>query len=167
MPDMLTQNSIAPDFTLPADNGEMVSLSDFQGKCPVLVFFYPGDFTPVCTKEVCAFRDDYEHFRSRNVAILGISSDSVERHRRFAQECRVPFRLLSDADLEVAKAYGANGLLGVRRAYFLIGTDGTLLWQHAELFPIFRLSNTRILEAIDTLLPSPSEGRRQRSGTRR
>ncbi len=166
MPETLMQNVHAPDFSLPADNGEEIALSDFRGQNPVLLFFYPGDFTPVCTAEVCAFRDDYDHFKARNIAILGISADPPERHRRFASECRVPFRLLSDTKLEVAKAYGASGLLGVRRAYFLIGIDGMLLWQHAELFPIFKLSNTRILEAIDAHISPEERGRHSGNGGR-
>lgn len=159
MPDILTKSNMAPDFQLPADNGETIRLADFRGSAPVLLFFYPGDFTPVCTAEVCAFRDDYDHFRERNITILGISADPVEKHRRFSEECRVPFRLLSDEKLTVAKTFGANGLLGMRRAYYLIGIDGAILWQHAELFPIFKLSNTRILEAIDSHLPPARQGK--------
>jgi peroxiredoxin len=147
--DLLTVNQRVPDFALPADNGSVVRLEDARANGPVLLFFYPGDFTPICTAEVCAFRDDYHLFRQRGISILGISSDPVEKHQRFAQECRVPFRLLSDLDLAVAKAYGAKGLLGMRRAYFLLDRYGILRWQHAEILPIFKLSNTRILEIVD------------------
>ncbi len=151
MPDRLILNAPVPDFTLPADDGSLVKLSNFRNQSRVLLFFYPGDFTPVCTAEVCAFRDDYEEFRKRQIAILGISADPVEKHRRFADECGIPFRLLSDTDMEVARRYGAKGLLGMRRAYYLLEADGTLLWQHAEVLPIFKLSNLRILETIDAL----------------
>lgn len=152
MSDVLGINQPAPEFALPADNGEMVSLSQFRDKSRVLIFFYPGDFTPVCTAEVCAFRDDYDKFEERDITILGISADPVEKHRRFAAECKVPFRLLSDVELSVSRAYGARGLLGMRRAYFFIDTDGTLLWQHAEVLPIFKLSNARLIEEIDEVL---------------
>src|SRR5690606_20818912 len=106
-----------------------------RDKSHVLVFFYPGDFTPVCTAEVCAFRDDFHEFESRGITLFGISSDPVAKHERFSRECRVPFRLLSDATLEVARNYGARGLLGMRRAYFLIDKQGILRWQHAEILP--------------------------------
>jgi peroxiredoxin Q/BCP len=155
--DILTVNQPAPEFALPADDGSVYSLAGVRASGPVLVFFYPGDFTPVCTAEVCAFRDDYEHYRSRGITILGISSDPVAKHQRFAAECRVPFRLLSDTNLEVARLYGARGLLGMRRAYYLIDRDGLLRWQHAEVLPIFKLSNTRILEAIDQVFGSPAD----------
>lgn len=158
MSDVLTLNRPAPDFTLSADNGSVITLSQFRGQTPVLIFFYPGDFTPVCTAEVCAFRDDYPQFRSRGINILGISTDPVEKHHRFATECRVPFRLLSDTTQEVARNYGARGLLGMRRAYYLVDVDGNLLWQHAELLPIFKLSNTRLLEMIDAVLPLANAG---------
>lgn len=152
MSDVLGLHQPVPEFTLPADNGENISLAQYRGQSRVLIFFYPGDFTPVCTAEVCAFRDDYDKFEQRGITILGISGDPVEKHRRFAAECKVPFRLLSDVELTVSRAYGARGLLGMRRAYFFIDTDGTLLWQHAEVLPIFKLSNSRLIEEIDEVL---------------
>lgn len=168
MSDNLGLNKPAPDFELPADDGNFYRLSDFYGRAPVLVFFYPGDFTPVCTAEVCAFRDDYDEYRRRGVVLFGISNDPIEKHTAFAKECRVPFRLLSDRNLEVARHYGARGLLGMRRAYYLIDTDGLLRWQHAELLPIFKLSNQRILEAIDSILPdwNGGEGEESLAGSR-
>lgn len=157
MADLLIVNQKAPDFALPSDDGSVIRLQDARANGPVLLFFYPGDFTPVCTAEVCAFRDDYHLFRQRGIAILGISSDPVEKHQRFAQECRVPFRLLSDKDLEVARRYGAKGLLGMRRAYYLIDQNGILRWQHAEILPIFKLSNSKILEIVDHAFGAQSD----------
>jgi thioredoxin-dependent peroxiredoxin len=151
MADLLNLNGLAPDFKLPASNGELISLSQYRGRQMVLVFFYPGDFTPVCTLEVSAFRDDYEKFTSRGVTLLGISPDSIEKHRRFAAECNVPFLLLSDKKLDVARQYGAKGMLGMRRAYYLIDLEGKLVWQHAEWLPIFKLSNEKIFHVIDGL----------------
>lgn len=153
--DVLTINHEVPDFTLPADTGGTITLSDFRNRQSVLLFFYPADFTPVCTSEVCAFRDDYEHFRARNVALLGVSGDSVETHQRFSKECRLPFPLLSDQSYSVARAFGAKGLLGMRRAYYLIDTRGVLLWQHCECLPVFRLCNSRLRDVIQRNLPEP------------
>lgn len=153
MADLLPINEMAPDFELPSESGETVRLSSFRNRQPVLIFFYPADFTPVCTAEVCAFRDEFTAFRDRGIVLLGISGDTVEKHRRFAQQMSVPYRLLSDRGLQVAKAYGAKGLLGLRRAYYLIDLDGRVVWQHAEVLPIFKLSNERLLEVIDKYLP--------------
>ena len=89
--------SVAPDFTLPSQSGEMVSLGDFLGKKPVVLYFYPKDDTPGCTKEACAFRDDHEEFGRLDAEVIGISSDCVESHRSFAEDHELPFTLLSDA----------------------------------------------------------------------
>lgn len=151
MSDILSLNEPAPEFALPADDGEVYSLHRYRGRSPVLLFFYPGDFTPVCTAEVCAFRDDYHQFQARGVTLFGVSSDAPQRHQQFSRECRVPFRLLSDVNLEAAARYGAKGLLGMRRAYFFIDEAGILRWQHAELLAIFKLTNTKVLEAIDAV----------------
>ncbi|MCC6547612.1 peroxiredoxin [Candidatus Sumerlaeota bacterium] len=153
--DVLTIAEEAPDFTLASDSGEQITLSSYRGRQSVLLFFYPADFTPVCTGEVCAFRDDYEYFRAHNVALLGISGDSVERHQRFSRECKLQFPLLSDQSYSVARAYGAKGLLGMRRAYYLIDARGILRWQHCECLPVFRLCNSRLKDVIQRLLPEP------------
>lgn len=160
MADILPLNKPAPDFALPAEDGATYTVSQHRGISPILIFFYPGDFTPVCTAEVIAFRDDYTEFQQRGVVIYGISSDPVEKHQRFSQHCRVPFHLLSDANLEVSRMYGARGLLGTRRAYYLIDKDGILRWQHAEILPIFKLSTLSILEALDESLGSPVSSRK-------
>ncbi len=153
MSDSLILNDPAPDFVLSSEDGSEVNLSSFKGKSHVLIFFYPGDFTPVCTAEVCAFRDDYKLFQEREISIVGISSDPVEKHMRFAKECKIPFKLLSDPQFEVAKLYGARGLLGMRRAYYLVSIEGRLIWQHSEVLPIFKLSNQRMIAEIDQILP--------------
>lgn len=105
--------SAAPEFTLLSQSGEMVSLKAFFGKKPVVLFFYPKDDTPVCTKEVCAFRDSYEKFSDLNAEILGISSDSVESHRRFAEKHSLSFTLLSDEGDKVRKLYGVPKTFGL------------------------------------------------------
>ncbi len=88
--------SVAPDFTLPSQSGEMVSLEDFLGKKPVVLFFYPKDDTPGCTKQACGFRDDFDEFRKLDAEVIGISSDSVESHKSFVARHNLPFTLLSD-----------------------------------------------------------------------
>jgi thioredoxin-dependent peroxiredoxin len=102
----------APDFTLPSQSGELVSLNDFLGK-PMVLFFYPKDNTLGCTKEVCAFRDDFEQFGKLDAEVIGISSDSVESHRAFAQKHGLPFALLSDGGGKVRKLYGVPNTFGL------------------------------------------------------
>ena len=101
----LQVGQLAPDFTLPASNGEMVSLSDFRGK-HVVLYFYPKDMTPGCTTEACDFRDRYEKFAESNTVILGVSTDSIERHKKFIEKYQLPFLLLSDEEHKVAEMYG-------------------------------------------------------------
>ncbi len=104
--DTVAVGSKAPNFTLPSQSGEMASLDDYLGKKPVVLFFYPKDDTPGCTKEACAFRDSFERFRELDAEVIGVSSDSVESHRRFAGKHSLPFTLLSDEGGKVRKLYG-------------------------------------------------------------
>src|SRR5918994_7021461 len=110
--DQVKVGSVAPNFTLLSQSGKMMSLKDFLGK-PVVLFFYPKDDTPGCTKEVCAFRDDYEEFGKLDAEIIGISSDSVESHRSFAEKHDLPFTLLSDKGGKVRKLYGVPNAFGL------------------------------------------------------
>ena len=97
----------APDFTLPSTNGELFTLSkDMQGK-PCILYFYPKDFTPVCTAEACSFRDNMEELKGLSIDVLGISRDSVEIHRKFQNEYELPFDLLADQKGEVCNLYDA------------------------------------------------------------
>jgi peroxiredoxin Q/BCP len=111
--DKVEVGSIAPDFTLPSQSGQMVSLKDFVGEKPVVLFFYPKDDTPGCTKEACAFRDDYEGFGKLDAEVIGISSDSVESHRSFAAKHNLPYTLLSDEERKVRKLYNVPNTLGL------------------------------------------------------
>jgi thioredoxin-dependent peroxiredoxin len=111
--DRVDAGSKAPNFTLPSQSGEMVSLKDFLGKKPVVLFFYPKDDTPGCTKEACAFRDDYEEFEKLDAEVIGISSDSVESHRSFAEKHFLPFTLLSDEGGKVRRLYGVPSTFGL------------------------------------------------------
>ena len=105
--------STAPDFRLLSQSGQMVSLKDFIGEKPVVLFFYPKDDTPGCTKQACAFRDDYEGFGKLDAEVIGISSDSVESHRSFAAKHDLPYTLLSDEERKLRKLYGVSNTLGL------------------------------------------------------
>jgi peroxiredoxin Q/BCP len=121
----------APDFILPDASGRSVSLADFKGR-DVIVYFYPRDDTPGCTKEACGFRDSWKQLQAENVAVLGISADSPASHAKFAGKYRLPFQLLSDPDRKVMEAWGAYGekmmygkkTKGVIRSTVWIGPDG-------------------------------------------
>lgn len=119
---MLNPGTEAPDFRLPDQDGRPRRLSELlQGK-PLILYFYPADFTPGCTKEACNFRDLHARILSAGLRVVGVSPQSPESHRRFREEHALPFTLLSDEDKKAIKAYGVNGPLGmgVRRASFLV-----------------------------------------------
>lgn len=100
----------APDFDVTASNGKRLKLSELVGKKNVVLYFYPGDFTPICTKETCGFRDAYEELATGDTEVIGVSVDSDDSHRKFAEKYGIPFALVSDADKELAKRYGATSL---------------------------------------------------------
>jgi thioredoxin-dependent peroxiredoxin len=118
----------APDFTLSSQSGEMASLEDFLGHKPVVLFFYPKDDTPGCTKEVCAFRDDYGEFGKLDAGVLGISSDSIESHKSFAARHNLPFTLLSDKGGKVRKLYRVPYTFGLfpGRVTYVIDVKGVV-----------------------------------------
>jgi peroxiredoxin Q/BCP len=101
----------APDFDVTSSSGQHLRLSDFQGKKNVVLYFYPGDFTLVCTRETCGFRDSYAELAGKDTEVIGISVDSDESHQKFAKEYGVPFALVSDADRAISTRYEAVGLL--------------------------------------------------------
>jgi peroxiredoxin Q/BCP len=123
----------APNFTLEANNGEKISLSDFQGK-NIVLYFYPKDMTPGCTTEACDFRDQYENFEALNAVILGVSPDPVNKHVKFVEKYGLPFLLLADPDHQVAEAYGVWQLkknygkeyMGIERSTFVIDKEGKI-----------------------------------------
>lgn len=131
-----------PDFALPSDEGAEVKLSSLRGG-KVVLYFYPKDNTPVCTREACGFRDAFPDFSEVNAAIFGVSKDSVARHRKFKAKHNLPFTLLSDEDGEVCKAFGVwveksmYGLkfMGIQRSTFLIDETGALRaeWRKIKL----------------------------------
>lgn len=118
----------APDFTLPNQSGEMVSLHDFIGQKTVVLYFYPKDFTSGCTAEACAFRDSYEVFKEAGAEVMGVSSQSVDSHKRFAIANTLPFVLLSDEDSRVRKLYGATSAFGLMpgRVTYIIDKKGII-----------------------------------------
>lgn len=126
--DRVDAGSKAPNFTLPSQSGVMVNLKDFIGKKPVVLFFYPKDDTPGCTKEACAFRDDYDQFEKLDAQVIGISSDSVESHRRFTKKHDLPFTLLSDEGRKVRRLYGVPNAFGLfpGRVTYVIDEEGVV-----------------------------------------
>lgn len=116
----------APDLALSTQDNERIALTDYQGKQAVVVFFYPRDGTPVCTREVCAFRDAYEDFVEAGAAVIGISGDSAARHQVFASNHRLPFVLVSDSDGPARRAFGVPKSLGVLpgRVTYVIDKEG-------------------------------------------
>ena len=118
----------APDFTLPSQSGERVRLYDRLGERVVVLYFYPRDDTRGCTAEACAFRDSYEAFTDAGADVIGISSDSVDRHAAFAGKHKLPFTLLSDKGGQVRKSYGVPAVLGMvpGRVTFVIDREGTV-----------------------------------------
>jgi peroxiredoxin Q/BCP len=120
--------SKAPDFSLPSQSGKMVSLKDFIGEKPVILYFYPKDDTPGCVKEACAFRDEYEKFRKLDAEVVGVSSDSVASHQSFAEKHHLPFTLLSDEGGKVRRLYGVPSTLGVfpGRVTYVIDEAGVI-----------------------------------------
>lgn len=130
---ILKEGDKAPEFTTATNGGGRVSLSDFKGK-NVILYFYPKDDTPGCTKEACAFRDSYAEFRKKGAVVLGVSPDSAKSHDKFVEKFKLPFTLLADEDKQIVNAYGVWGektfmgrkYLGAHRVTFLIGPDGMI-----------------------------------------
>jgi peroxiredoxin Q/BCP len=118
----------APDFSLPSQSGEIVSLKDFLGKKVVVVYFYPKDDTPGCTAESCAFRDRYQVFQDAGAEVIGISGDSPESHTKFATKHQLPFTLLSDTGNQVRKLFGVPATFGLLpgRVTYVIDQQGVV-----------------------------------------
>jgi len=130
---MLKERSVAPDFAAKDANGELVRLKDLRGQ-KVVLYFYPRDDTPGCTKEACSFRDAFAQFKRRNIRILGVSVDSEASHSKFTAKYKLPFTLIADRDHAIADAYGVYGekkfmgrtYMGVKRVTYLIDEKGKI-----------------------------------------
>jgi peroxiredoxin Q/BCP len=133
---------LAPDFTLPSDQHESISLRDLRGK-KVILYFYPKDNTPACTKEACDFRDSLPDFSAQNTVVLGVSKDSAIKHDKFKQKFGLPFTLLADENGNVCEAYGiinkkslfGKTFLGIQRSTFLIDETGVIraIWRKVKV----------------------------------
>ena len=149
----------APDFILQDENRKDQKLSEYRGT-PVLLYFYPKDDTPGCTKEACNFRDDYSLYQEARVVILGVSPDSPEKHTKFREKYSLPFSLLADEEHKVAELYGVWALkksfgreyFGIVRTTFLISPDGLITKIFKKVRPAEH--SAEVLEALDELLLS-------------
>jgi thioredoxin-dependent peroxiredoxin len=142
MSDWIEPGQRAPTFTLSADDGSKVRLADLKGR-PVVLYFYPRDDTPGCTREACAFRDQHQRLKKLGAVVLGVSTDSVESHRKFRDKYGLNFPLLADMDHKVAEKYGAwreknlygKKSMGVQRSTFLIDAEGKVarVWKSVKV----------------------------------
>jgi peroxiredoxin Q/BCP len=141
---------VAPNFSATTYDGVRVSLSDYLGKRGVVLFFYPKDGTSICTKEACAFRDSYEKFTQVGFEVIGVSSDSDESHRTFAQEHHLSFPLISDADGSLRKAFGVPKTLGLipGRVTYVIDKEGTV----RHIFSAQFASDEHVEQAMKAIL---------------
>jgi peroxiredoxin Q/BCP len=153
---LIKEGQKAPDFELPSLEGSLVALKDYTGK-PVVLYFYPKDDTPGCTREACAFRDTQPRIKKSRAVVLGVSPDSVASHRKFKTKYKLNFPLLSDADKSVAKQYGAHGekmmygkkVVGMIRSTFVIDGAGVV----RKVFPKVRVDGhaEQVLDALREL----------------
>jgi peroxiredoxin Q/BCP len=142
MGDFLAEGTKAPDFTLTADNGAKIKLSSLRGQ-PVVLYFYPKDDTPGCTKEACAFRDQHKALAKHGAKVFGVSPDDVDSHQKFRDKFELNFPLLVDTDHKVAEKYGAwreknmygKKSMGIQRSTYLIDAEGKIakVWQRVQV----------------------------------
>lgn len=144
----------APAFSLPDEDGNVVTLESFKDHKLVLIAFYPKDDSPICTKEMKEFRDARDEFEKRGVQIVGISTNSQKSHQDFKKKHELPFPLLSDEKKEVTKKFGVyNKVMGVsQRSYFLVDKDGVLRYKYIESQNISHRDNKELLKEVDKIL---------------
>ncbi len=130
---MVKVGDLAPAFTLPDQDGNMQSLSKYLGAY-ALIYFYPKDDTPGCTKEACAIRDAWSDFKSVGISVIGISADPIDSHKVFRTKYKIPFTLLSDRDKTIIAEYGAKGI-GTKRISYLLSPDGVVLKAYPKVDP--------------------------------
>ncbi|HEX2959537.1 MAG TPA: peroxiredoxin [Chitinispirillaceae bacterium] len=141
--DMLATGSLAPEFSLPSHDDDTVSLSSFKGKKYVVLIFYPGDETPVCTQQLCEIRDDYSQFEQRGAVVFGVNPGSEKSHQKFVQKHSFQFKLLIDSKGTVAKLYSAKGALMNQRTVYVIDKEGKIIFAQRGKPPV-----TEILSSI-------------------
>lgn len=145
----------APDFELSDATGKKVRLSSLWKEEPLLIVFYPGDFTPVCTAQLCEYRDKYEEFRDLKIKMVGISHDSAEKHAEFEKAYSIPFPLLSDPDNRVVKAYGCTSKLSFgllpSRAIAIVNRQGEIVWRKVEAVAVTRQKADDLKSAVGKL----------------
>ena len=143
------EGSEAPDFALPDSDGVTWRLSDHRGKVVVLLF-YPGDETPICTRQMCSVRDRWEDYAATGAEVVGISTNSIESHKSFAEHHKLPLRLLADVERKVADMYGAQSLIPgkVARSVFVINRDGVITYRDVRPLGLFRPKDDDTIKAI-------------------
>lgn len=143
------EGSTAPDFALQDGDGATWRLSDQRGNAVVLLF-YPGDETPICTRQMCSVRDRWEDYSATGAEVVGISTNSVESHKAFAEHHELPLRLLADVDRQVADLYGANSMIPgkVARSVFVIDPKGVIRYRDVRPLGLFKPKDDDIIAAI-------------------
>lgn len=142
-------NKKIENFTLPDENGNLFELASLKGK--KLIVFYPGDDTPTCTKQLCSYSSGFEEFVNLGVHIIGINQDSIESHKKFKEKYKLKFPLLSDPEKKVIKLFRTDGLLGTKRATFLLNEENIVIFEN-DTFPVFYKDKEEILKEIKKLL---------------
>ena len=143
------KGSVAPDFVLQDGDGAEWRLSDHRGKVVVLLF-YPGDETPICTRQMCSVRDHWEHYANTGAEVVGISTNTVKSHKKFADHHNLPLRLLADVDRKIADLYGARSMIPgkVARSVFVIDANGVIKYRDVRPLGLFRPKDGDILRVI-------------------
>lgn len=146
----IATGQVAPDFQLNDQDHQSFQLS--SQKEATLLVFYPGDDTPVCTAQLCDYRDGIETFKGMGVNVVGISKDDADSHKKFKEKYNLPFRLLTDSDLSVAKKYDSvNFMKGMKRAVFLIDSNMVIQYAHIEGLALFKRTKEELLTVIENL----------------
>lgn len=145
----LKAGDIVSDFSAPLSDGTTFHLRDWTHQGPLVLYFYPKDDTPGCTKEACGLRDDFQAFRGLKALVVGASYDTVESHKKFVAKYNLPFPLISDRDKSVSKIFGVSGVLFPDRATFIIGKDNTILYANPSVNP--KTHSQEIRDALSTL----------------
>ena len=152
----LDTGSPAPDFVLDGTSPQgrrTYVLSELRG-APVVLVFYPGDDTPVCTKQLCSYQDQLSRFTDLDATVLGISAQNLDSHERFAAKRGLTFPLLADPDKTVVRLYGVDGVFGTRRAVFVVDADGVVRWKHVSALGLTYQDVDAITDALAGLAPA-------------